>query len=491
VSGWTRATASISRSQGPRQHRFRDDTTAQPKDLTALLISGEGTRRTRRTTNVKVTRFAPIATLVALALATESTPAAEPGKEGVPTFEFHGFVVGSLYTQDQTFLTGQGSGILIAAPTPAATLPMPSSTTSKSDTFLGGDVRQTRLILVYNGVEAWGARPKAHLEFDLFGNPNSGALGYESANIRLRQAFGELKWGNTTFDAGQHSAQILLAQIPASVAHITNPVPYGAGLLGWRSIGFRAFHAIPLDGAKVELGAEVSHGKWADASGATVFPGNAPNQISLAWAAKTPQLVARVKADGKSGRLSWMGWVAGSYESVNLKGFGNTVAPNGVTLQDGSVKKSLASYAATAGGNLTFTPVTLMFQAYTGRGTGPLAGTMLQFGDIGDIGYWAQLGVFATKQISIWGIYGGSNADKKDLQNWLNPTGVALTEANTTLRKDNTMYGGMVRFADGGYAVALEGYSYTTKYLLGNLANDGGTKSTDAYQILLSGGYFF
>lgn len=440
---------------------------------------------------MKARHFASIAPLAVLVLATGRTQAAEPDREAAPALEFHGFVVGSIYTQDQAFLAGQGSGILIAAPTPAASLPLPGSSSSKSDTFLGGDVRQTRFILAYAGGEAWGAKPKAHLEFDLFGNPNSGVLGYESANVRLRQAYGELRWGNTTFDVGQHSAQILLAQIPASVAHITNPVPYGAGLLGWRTIGFRAFHTLPLYGANIELAAEVSHGKWADASGATVFPGNTPNTISLAWAAKTPEVVARVKADGKAGDLAWMYWVAGSYEAVNLKGFGNTIAPNGVTLQDGSVKKGLASWAATAGGNVTFAPVTFMFQAYTGRGTGPLAGTMLQFGDIGDVGYWAQLGVFATKQISIWGIYGAGSADRKDLQNWLNPTGAVLTEASTTLRKSNAVSGGMVRFADGGYALALEGSSYTTKYLLGNLANDGGTRSTNAYQLIVSGGYFF
>jgi hypothetical protein len=428
-----------------------------------------------------------VASLVAAALAAADARAADTG----PRFEFRGFVVGTFYSQDQTFLAGQGSGILIAAPTPGANLPIPGSTTSKSGTFLGGDVRQTRLIFGLTGAEAWGATPKAHLEFDLFGNPNAGVLGYESANVRLRQAYGELKWGNTTFDAGQHSAQILLAQIPASVAHITNPVAYGAGLVGWRSIGFRVFHAIPLEAMKLEIGAELAHGKWADAAGTTVFPGNAPNAISLAWASGTPQVVGRLKADGKAGDLAWMGWVAGSYESVDLKGFGSSVAPNGVTLQDGTNKKSISSYVATAGGNLTYAPVTLMFQGYTGRGTGPLAASTLQFGDIGDFGYWAQLGVFATKQISIWGIFGSSSADKKDLQNWLNPTGANLSVPATTIRKDNNMYGGMLRFMDGGYALAAEYYAYDTMYLTGNLANGGATKGSSAYQLLVSGGYFF
>ena len=439
---------------------------------------------------MKAMSFMSNASLLAVALVAADVRAADaaPG----PKFEFHGFVVASTYLQNQTFLTGQGSGILIAAPTPGNELPIPGSATSKSGTFLGADVRQTRFILALTGNPAWGgATPKAHLEFDLFGNTNAGALGYEAPNPRIRQAYGELKWGNTTFDVGQHSANILLAQIPASMAHITNPVPYGAGLLGWRTIGFRLVHAIPMDAMKVELGAEIAHGKWADSSGATVFPGNAPNAISLAWAANTPQLVGRVKVDGKSGNLSWMGWVGGMWESINLKGFGDSVAPNGVTLQDGSVKKDITSYALTAGGNITFQPVVLMFQAYTGQATAPLAGSMLQFGEMADIGYWAQLGFFATKQVSLWGIFGGSSIDKKDLQNWANPAGNNLTVANTTLRKDNTMFGGMLRYMDGGYGLGAEYYTYSTKYLLGNIANDGGTKSTSAYQFLVSGGYFF
>lgn len=445
---------------------------------------------------MKALRSLMIASLLALALVAVNARAAD---ESPFKFEFHGFVVGTLFIQDQVFANGQGSGLLFTAPSPANHLPRPvvagqpnAAGTDKSGTFVGGDVRQTRPIFVITGPEALGAKPKAHFEFDLFGNPNPGALGYEAPTVRLRQAFGELKWGNTTLDAGQHSAHLVLAQIPASVAHITNPVTFGAGLIGWRSIGFRATHAIPMEGWKLELAGELSHGKWADTNAAgVVFPGNTPQTISLAWASSMPQFVARVKADGTAGDLKWMGWVAGSYESIDLKGFGSSVAPNGVTLQDGSVKKDIASYAVTAGGAFTYQPVTLLLQAYTGRGTAPLTGSLLQFGDIADIGYWAQLGVFATKQISIWGIYGHCDLDKKDLQNWVNPAGTALTEVNTGLRQKNDMFGGMLRFMDGGYAFAAEFYTYSTDWLLGNLAAPGGTKSTDAYQILLSGGYFF
>jgi hypothetical protein len=436
---------------------------------------------------VKALRSLLLGSVLALALASTTARSAEsPFK-----FEFHGFVVGTLYMQDEVFLTGQGSGLLMAAPAPANNLPRPGVATDKKSTFVGGDARQLRPIFVVTGPDAFGAKAKAHLEFDLFGNPNAGALGYESPNVRLRQAFGELKWGNTSLDAGQHSAQLLLAMIPTSLAHITNPVTFGAGLLGWRTIGFRVLHAMPMEGFKLELGAELSHGKWADASAAGVFPLNAPNGISLAWASSMPQIVGRVKADGKADDLTWMGWVAGSYEAINLKGFGNTVAPNGVTLQDGTNKKDIASWAVTAGGKFDYMPVTLALQFYTGRGTAPIAGTTLQFGDIADMGGWAQLGFFATKQISLWAIGGYSAADKKDLQNWLNPAGANLSIAATTIRKDNTMLGGMARYADGGYQFAVEFYNYSTTYLTGNIANGGGEKGSSAYQVLVSGGYFF
>ncbi len=435
---------------------------------------------------MKALRSLLIASL--LAVATTASAQGSPFK-----FEFHGFVVGSMYMQDQAFLLAQGNGLLTAAPTPSNHLPRPGNTTDKSGTFFGADVRQSRFIFAMSGPEVFGgATPKAYFEGDFFGASNPGALGYESASPRLRQAYAELKWGNTTFDVGQHSAQLLLAQIPATLAHITNPIPYGAGLIGWRTIGVRAIHLMPMDGWKLELGAEISHGKWADATATgAAYPGNTPDTISLAWASSTPQLVGRVKAEGKSGGLGWMGWVAGSYESINLKGFGNSVAPNGINLQDGTNKTSLTSYSATVGGRIDFLPLTLMLQGYTGRGTGPLAGTTVQFGDIGDMGYWGQLGFFATKEFSLWALYGASSADKKDLQNWLNRGGTRLTEANTSIRKDNQVVGGMVKYQDGGYALGLEYYAFSTKYLLGNLANDDGTKGTSAYQIIASGAYFF
>ena len=430
-----------------------------------------------------------------LALAFMAAPA-RAADESPFKFEFHGFVVGSVYLQNQTFATGQGSGLLIAAPRPGLELPIPGSATSKSDTFFGADVRQSRPIFVITGPQALGGTPKGYFEADFFGDPNLSALGYEMPNLRLRQAYAEIKWGNTTLDAGQHSAQLLVAQIPTTMAHITNPVTYGAGLVGWRSVGVRFFQTFPLDAWKLELGLEACEPKWLDIAGTTVFPGNAPNLISLAWDSSMPQFVGRLKLDGKAGDASLTFYAAGSVEKVNLKGFGNSVNPDGVTLQDGTVKTDLTSWVAEGGLRFSYpiTPDNVLSvngQVYTGRGTGPLAGTMLQFGDIGDFGFYVEAGISIIKPLSIWGIFGSSAANKDDLQNWANLAGANLTVANTTLKSDNQLIGAMLRYMDGGYAIGAEFYTYNTKYLLGNLAAPGGTESTSAYQVLASLGYFF
>ena len=457
---------------------------------------------------MKALRSLLIASL--LAVATTASAQGSPFK-----FEFHGFVTGSTYMEDQVFVTGIGQGLMLGAPSPANHLPIqvapPGTVTTKSGTFLGGDIRQSRWIFAMSGPQVMGgATPKAYFEGDFFGMTAPGGLGYESAIPRIRQAFAELNWGNTQFQVGQYSAQLLLAQIPASIAHIANPPTFGAGTLGWRPIGLRLIHAIPMDGFKIELAAELAQSKWNDVGqslgaqlggdngGAPAPINNTPGAVPMGWASGMPQVDARVQVIGKSGGFSYQGYVAAYYESVNLKGFGDTnrsgtPAAPGVVLQDGTRKTSVSPFVAELGGKFNFAPVTLAFNAYTGKATGPLAGAMLQWGDIKDVGAWGQLGADLTKEFSLWVLYGFSSPDKKDVQNWVNLAGANLTEFNSGLRGDNSVIGAMAKYQEGGYALSLEYYGYSTKYLTGNLApgNSIGTKSESAYQVLLTGGYFF
>ncbi len=422
------------------------------------------------------------------ALAFTAAPA-RAADESPFKFEFHGFVTGSMFLQDQQFAGAQGQGLLLVAPTPLENAPykgnatpIPVGRATKSGTYLMSDIRQSRFIFATSGPKVFGgATPKAYIEGDFFGQSQSG-LFWESWGPRLRSAYAELNWGNTVFQAGQFSAHLLLGQIPNSVAHIANPTTFGAGTVGWRTMGFRITETIPMDSWKLELAAELSHSRWADP-----VPGTTLATVGLGTASDLPQVVARVRAFGKSGDFDWNVYVAGSYESVNFKGFGTT-NPNGVTLADGTVKTSVAPYVGEVGGLFKYDIVSLAFNVYTGAGTGQMAGSFLQMGQIADTGYWAQLGINATKEFSIWGLFGGETLNKTDIKNW------AAVYANAAQKSDNQLFGGQLRYQDGGYAFALEYSHYATKYLAvttGPVANQYPDTTTNASQFLLTAGYFF
>jgi len=129
------------------------------------------------------------------------------------------------------------------------------------------------------------------------------------------------------------------------------------------------------------------------------------------------------------------------------------------------------------GGKVAFAPVTLVANVYSGQGTSNWLGSMVNYGEISDWGGWAQLGVDATKELSIWALYGLDRPKAADVRKW----------AGNTARLENDAYGALVRYMEGGYAVGLEWYQISTKYSL--------TATTDqtvkAQQIIASAGYFF
>jgi hypothetical protein len=428
---------------------------------------------------------------VAVALLLSASANAQE-KENPFKFEFHGFVTGSLYMQNQTFGTGSGQGLLFFAPSPANAAPCEAATcgagtATKSGTFLGGDVRQTRYAFALTGPKIiLDATPKAYLEGDLFGGAGGGFLP-ESWVWRIRAAYAELKFTNLTLQAGQHSAQLAFAQMPDSVAHIANPLSFGAGNYGWRTLGARALYNIPFAGGKLELAGSVAQPSW----GNNAVPGAAPTTIGSGMATNIPQVEARVKADGKAGDLSWMGYADVLYQQVDLKGFGET-NPAGVTLADGSVKTSATSQAFEVGGKFTYAsvvPVYLAFNVFTGKGLGSMAGALLQVGEIQETGYWASLGANLSKQVSLTATYGVSSPDEKDVRNWGGVTGAPYN--NTNQKKDNRLMAGQLKWMNGGYALAAEYISYETTYLTGTFAAPGADIKTDGYQVITSAAYFF
>lgn len=439
---------------------------------------------------MKSLRYFTYSSVVALLLSAGAVRAAD---ESPYKFEFHGFVTGSMFIQNQVFQGGTGQDNLFAAPTPANAAPCKTTACqagtyganpSKSGTFLGADARQSRYIFAMTGPQAFGATPKFYLEGDVYG---ASALptannAWEHTQLRMRSVYAELKWGGTQFQFGQYSSQLILAQLSASVAHIANPITFGTGTIGSRAVGLRFIHTMPMGDMKLELAGDILAPKWQDPPRAAT-----PTSISTAWASGVPQIGARAKLDGKSGTVAYTGYVAAAFESVNLKGFGDTNLNGGqpgVVLADGSRKTSLSPYAVELGGNITFAPVNLAFNVYTGKATGAWAGSVNQQGDIGDMGYWVQLGLLATKQFSVYGLYGGNSSKKADITNW----NVATAYANAAPKSENQLIGGIVRFSEGGYTLAGEFYTFSTKYMATAAYPD---TTTDGWQFIVSGHYVF
>lgn len=436
---------------------------------------------------MKSLRYFTCTSVVALLLSAGAVRAAD---ESPYKFEFHGFVTGSLYMQNQTFGTGSGQGLLFFAPAPAAAAPcktiacqggtFTAGQATKSGTFLGGDVRQSRFVFALSGPKAFaGATPKAYFEGDLLGGSPGGVL-YESWLWRIRAAFAELKWTNFVFQAGQHSAQLAFAQLPDSVSHIANPYTFGAGSFGWRTMGIRGFYTVPMGDMKFELAGSIAQPTWGNAS----VPGATPATINSGMATNIPQLEARARIEGKSGPLAFNIYADGLYQSADLKNFGTT-APNGVTLADGSTKTSATIFAGELGGKIGFSPAWVAFNVYTGQGLGSMAGALLQMGEIQELGYWVGVGANLSKEFSLSAHFGQSLPDKKDVYNW------APAFANTNPKKDNTMYAGQLKYMDAGYAFAVEYIGLKTTYLTGTLNAQGPTIKTDGYQLIASAGYFF
>jgi hypothetical protein len=435
---------------------------------------------------VKSLRSFTYTTAVAVLLSAGAVRAAD---ESPFKFEFHGFITGSIYAQNQVFSPGSGQGLLFFGPSPANAAPCKAATcgagtATKSDTFLGGDVRQSRFIFALTGPKeaAFGATPRAYFEGDLFGLPGAAPL-VESWGWRIRAAFAELKWSQFTFQAGQHAAHLAFAQLPDSVSHIANPLSFGAGSFGWRTIDARGIYTVPMGANTFELAVNVAQPSWFNnnvpASGATPL-----TTIGAGEKGGIPQLEGRARLEGKSGSLGYNLYVDGLWQSVDLKGFGGATNPNGVTLADGTVKTSATMYAAEVGGRIVFAPAYVAFNYYNGKGLGSVAGALLQGGEIGENAFWVGAGVNLTKEFSLNATYGKTLLNKDDIRNWAPVYGAPG-------RKDNQLMHVQAKLLQGGFAFAAEYITYETTWMTGTLAAPGPDIKTDGWQIIGTAGYFF
>jgi hypothetical protein len=430
------------------------------------------------------------ATLLALALVAPAARAAEetpnPWK-----FEFHGFVTASMYYQDQVYSNGQGQGLLYAAPSPANSAPCivtPASTctqvpgtpatnvvasATKSAGLISGDIRNSRFAFSMAGPKVFtDAQPRAYLEFDFFGQAGAGAFGTEQPLPRLRVGYAELKMGGTNIQVGQQN-QLVVVQIPGSLSHIANPVTYGAGTIGWRTPGIRITQMIPIDDVKLELAVEAVKNKWSnEALGAGVGTTQTTALIGYGESSMMPMFQARAKVDGKVGDFAYMAYLVGVYGKIDMNGFGD-----GYALPAWTTSKSIDQNVVEVGGKLTFSPVSLSGQFYTGKNTANMLGGQLVFGDVKDTGYWVQLAGNITKELSVNVAYGNDKPDAADLRR----------VGGNSARLDNTLMGGMIKYQDGGYALGVEYWTNSSTYSTGAATDHG----TDAMQVIATAAYFF
>ncbi len=335
---------------------------------------------------------------------------------GGETLTIKGFIIASLYAQDQSFTFGNGQSA-----------EFPSSDYSTDKWLLSGDVRNTRMTFVFNGPEVSDMKLGAVLEADFFGGFNgTGAFSDEQPNPRLRLAYVDVNRGNTTFRVGQAWSP-LFGNVPASPTHVAFPLGYGsAGFVGWRFPGLFIYHTFNK-GVKLSLAA--MRGSWSG-------PGDNLNSLS-AGETGTPQFEARL--DFKGGPASF--YVVGHYDQKDCNGIGTST---GNTACAGTTKKTLDGTAAEIGAKFGSGPFSLQGNLYTGSAIGQQFGHITQFGDISGWGGWVQASMKFNPNWSGHLFYGMDDPKDKDV----------LDSGNNRIKNEQVAVSTM--YSNGPYVFGVE-----------------------------------
>ena len=342
---------------------------------------------------------------------------------------FKGFISATFFGQDQNFTAPGGFGNGQNAEFPAA------PETKVDRWFYGGDVRNTRLTMAFDGPKVAGDwKVNATLEADFFGGFNgTGAFSGQQPNPRLRLAFVDFTNGSTTLRLGQQWSP-MFGNVPVSLSHIAFPLGYGsAGDVGWRFPGIYLYQNLTAKGAPInaDLQLAIMSGSWtvpAGTSGTTVDQNNAGN-------AGTPQFELRANVGGKSGDLAWSAYAVGHYDQKDLSGVGATGGKlNGTAVEIGAKVQ--------IGGLL------IQGNGYTGHSIGQQFAAITQFGKIQSEGGWLQAGYDFTKNWGLFGFWGMDDPKDSDV--------LAATGSPGTARLRNEMYAAMFRWHGGPFSLGLE-----------------------------------
>ncbi|HEY3205203.1 MAG TPA: hypothetical protein VGL03_16255 [Thermoanaerobaculia bacterium] len=367
---------------------------------------------------------------------------------GNTSLTFKGFISATAFAQDQKFAFGNGQN---------AEWPIPPE--AETDRwFGGGDVRNTRLTMVFDGPKVIGDwKVGGTIEMDFFGGFNgTGAFSGQQPNPRLRFAFADFTNGRTTIRAGQFWSP-LFGNTAVSLSHLAFPLGYGsAGDIGWRFPGLFVYQTLtPKDSVvNADIQFAVMSGSWNKPDS----PGNPLIDYGSAGNATWPQFELRANVGGKAGTGTWSGYVVGHIDEKDLSGAGASASGD-----------KLTGSAVEIGAKFQFGPVMIQGNGYSGRAIGQNFGQISQFGNIFSMGGWAQVGFDIDKNWSLFGFWGIDDPKDKD----------ALAALGTAARLKNEMYVGMVRWKVGQYALGFE-------YLHAKLTSGPDKVKTKGNQVSLS-----
>ncbi len=398
------------------------------------------------------------ACVVFLAAAASAQSTVQMGTAGTLTFK--GFFSFTAFAQDQNFAFGNGQNAEYPVP--------PDCTTDKTDCwFGGGDIRNTRLTMVFDGPKVVGDwKVGATLEMDFFGGftTTTGAFAEQAPVPRLRLGFIDFTNGSTTIRMGQQWAP-LFGNVAVSLSHIAFPLGYGsAGDIGWRFPGIFVYQNLTPKGSVVnaDLQLAVMSGSWNGPDCAATNT-NCVNYLT-AGNASWPQFELRFNVGGKLGSAgTWSTYIVGHIDEKDLSGAGASTSND-----------KLTGSAVEIGAKFQIGPVLIQGNGYTGHSIGQQFGMITQFGKIQGQGGWAQVGFDITKN---WGLFGFWGIDDPKNEDVLHAVGAAG-------RMKNQMIAGMLRWKAGPLAFGFE-------YIYDKLNTGAAQVETKGTQLALSALYNF
>lgn len=345
---------------------------------------------------------------------------------GEETITIRGFISATLFVNDQLFALSNGQSAIWAE--------FPEL--ERDAYYHGGDVRNTRLGLDFNGPAVFGDwRARGTLEVDFFGGfVGTGAFSDEQPQLRLRLAYADLTDGRTTVRLGQYWAPVF-GYIPESLSHIAFPLGWGGGgLIGWRFPGLFIYHDLTPDRpTRVEIQFAALRGSWNDEP--------VLDDVSAGEATLAPQLELRLDFGRRPATgTQWGAFLAGHWDHKDLSGPGDDIIVIGDDDLDG--------WAVVAGFRVRPGRWTLLGNGYIGRAIGQLFAQILQFGDFTGRGAQGQVGYDITPRWSVWAFYGIDDPDDDD-----GPP-----------RLRNQIVSTMVRYRVRQFAVGLEWYHAITDF---------------------------